>query len=302
MSSRPCARSILLIPKQHRSPSWTCLSLTSISPPQPQVRYGGVEGAGSEVVDYIFVSRLWTVGRTLDEVVHKHQAGLSAAYPPGASETGGSSTGSQGEGGQPASSTASYSFLSPRTGRLLPLTPVLSELRPEELVSCDALVVLPWVAPPPPEAQAGGEAQESQAEGGPLPLLRVAVEGGGLGQSSSVPGGQCDSQGEALGVVSGMGEVGKGSGEPEGAVGQGGEGPEVVITVVQGKAEYPIRFTGADWAVATVADLKARVEAATGVRVYKQKLLFKGTLEDSERLQTSKLRPGCKVMLMAAKK
>lgn len=34
-----------------------------------------------QTVDYIFVSRLWTLGRTLDEVVGKHQAALRQAYP-----------------------------------------------------------------------------------------------------------------------------------------------------------------------------------------------------------------------------
>ena len=33
------------------------------------------------MVDYVYVSRLWTVGRTLDEVLHKHQVALRKVYP-----------------------------------------------------------------------------------------------------------------------------------------------------------------------------------------------------------------------------
>jgi hypothetical protein len=44
------------------------------------VRFGGLEGQGKEVVDYLFVSRLWTVGRTLDEIVGKHEGALKGMY------------------------------------------------------------------------------------------------------------------------------------------------------------------------------------------------------------------------------
>ena len=48
----------------------------------------------------------------------------------------------------------------------------------------------------------------------------------------------------------------------------------------------------------TVRELKDRVFEKTGVAPAKQRLVFKGTLNDAQKLAETKLRPGCKVMLM----
>ena len=49
-----------------------------------------------------------------------------------------------------------------------------------------------------------------------------------------------------------------------------------------------------------VSDLKAKAAPLVGLRVEKQKLLYKGILKDEESLATSKLKDGAKITLMTA--
>jgi hypothetical protein len=228
-----------------------------------EVRFGGLGGEGeggtAEVVDYVFVSRLWTAGRTLDEVVGKHALALQRAYP-------GIGAGA-GEGG------ARYMLVSAVTGRCLPLGAVLSELPPEELRPCDAVVILPF-SPPPPD--------------GPTSPAQPGLE------ASSVSGGG----GEAAGKEEGRDPLPL----PSEALGAdavvGASAPAVSITVQRGKDAFVVGFSAEEWEGGTVLDLKTRVEAMAGVPRAKQKLVAKSVLADADRLAGGKLKNGAKVMLM----
>ncbi|GAB5037229.1 an1-type zinc finger partial [Nannochloropsis oceanica] len=101
-----------------------------------------------EVVDYIFVSRLWTLGRTLDEAVGKHQAALRKVYPPSPSSP------------SHKPSPTSYTFLNERTG--LSLHPFLGrsllDLASAKLVDdYESLILLPF-------SEEGGK-EEGENEG-----------------------------------------------------------------------------------------------------------------------------------------
>lgn len=68
------------------------------------------------------------------------------------------------------------------------------------------------------------------------------------------------------------------------------------LQIGHGKAVYELSGILSDRV--SVLDLKRRLEPLTGVPFLRQKLLFKGVLRDSDKLATTKVVEGAKVMLL----
>ena len=68
------------------------------------------------------------------------------------------------------------------------------------------------------------------------------------------------------------------------------------VTVVQGSVSHVV--DGLVFSTCTVLELKGRAAALFGIPVEQQRLVFKGTLSDSDLLSTTKLRAGSRIVLM----
>jgi len=242
-----------------------------------EVRFGGLGdgGGGSSalvveepIVDYIFVSRLWTAGRTLDEIVSKHKAALEHAY--GKEYSG------------------KYSLLCERTGVMLPLRVVLQELGDSgTLMNCDVVIVVPY-EPPPPVMEPDDPLRPTDLVPSPPPplppFLSVAHQ-----ESPPIP-----PPNDQISVPEESSKVG--------ISGSGDGGGVITIVVQHGKEALRIPFSREEWASLTIMDLKIRLEGPSKVPRAKQKLLYKGVLNDGQALASSKLKDGIKVLLMGGGK
>ncbi|CAN0037138.1 unnamed protein product [Ectocarpus sp. 8 AP-2014] len=250
-------------------------------------------------VHHLFFSRLWTVGRALDDILKTRRRHLRLKA---------------GEEARPLE----LARVGASSG--LPTGGILNNLPPEQLQSFDAVMVRPRTLPP-----AGSSASDTSAEGGSsdsavaAPGLNVEgapddLKGSGIGGDEAPLEQQQRQTGHVLSIcavgakASGCEEAGAGSGVTSAAAGtpatnasggaseEGGGGGGMTITVGHGKSVYELGGVMPDRM--SVLELKRRLEPITGVPFLRQKLLFKGILRDGDKIGATKIVEGAKVMLL----
>lgn len=125
--------------------------------------------------------------------------------------------------------TGVYGLASERAEGWVPLGTTLTEMPPEVLQSCDVVTLLPYTPPPaqPAPPAEGGVEEVGMAEG-----VAVEPEAGVSKPPAASDGAQAAAEEEVA------------------------AGPQVVLTVQEGKAAHVVRFSEHEWGTATVADLK----------------------------------------------
>eukprot|EP00903_Cladosiphon_okamuranus_P012341 g11570.t1 len=241
-------------------------------------------------VHHLFFSRLWTVGRTLDEILKTRRRHLRLE---------------PGKEGRPLELT--------RVGAPggLPTGAVLHNLPPDQLQSFDAVTIRPRAAAPAGSSNLGlTTPAESPA------TVSVSSSGGGCGygevkseNATVAEGGDLDGDGERVAERVGVGASDDASAATAvagvAATTVGGRVSEVseeeggmTIMIGHGKAVYELGGVVPDRV--TVLDIKRRLEPITGVPFSRQKLLFKGILRDGDKIGSTKIVDGAKVMLLGA--
>eukprot|EP00752_Nemacystus_decipiens_P007173 g6423.t1 len=236
-------------------------------------------------VHHLFFSRLWTVGRTLDEILKTRRRHLRLK---------------PGQEGRPLELA--------RVGASggVPTGGILNNLPPEQLQSFDAVTVRPRSAAPAGSSTLG-TATPTKA---PATAI-VSSNGGGGGSDGDLEAKSEKALAGEVGVLGGPGEMVAAKADVvtslEGAsaaattdadCGVSEEERGVTIMIGHGKAVYELDGVVPDRV--TVLDLKRRLEPITGVPFSRQKLLFKGILRDGDKINATKIVEGAKVMLLGA--